>query len=320
MADQGAIWQWLIDAIDASQAVALLIATETSGSTPGKAGAKMAVTVDACIGTIGGGLIESSLMKTARAMLIAADTGPKLMQFAHHASKTVHPSGMICGGEQTVLIYCCAANDRASFAQLLQSCLRRRPLSLFISAQGLQVLPPMEDGFTPEFVGGQNWHYREIIGHYKRAYIIGAGHVGLALSKVLAMLDFDISVIDDREPLDSMAANVYGRQQWGIAYADIAGHVPEGMDVFAFIMTHNHHGDELVLSKLAGKRLAYLGVLGSRHKVAELKNRLAQHVSFERLQRLHAPMGLPIGSHTPVEIAISIAAELIQIINTQRGD
>ena len=178
----------------------------------------------------------------------------------------------------------------------------------------------MEGGFTPEFVGGQNWHYREIIGHYNRAYIIGAGHVGLALSKVLAMLDFDISVIDDREPPDSIEPNLYARQKWGITYANIAEHIPEGMDVFVFIMTHNHHGDELVLSKLAGKRLAYLGVLGSQHKVAELKNRLAQQLPFEQLQRLHAPMGLQIGSHTPVEIAISIAAELIQIINTQRGD
>ena len=80
-------------------------------------------------------------------------------------------------------------------------------------------------------------------------------------------------------------------------------------------MTHSHKTDEKVAEQLADKRARYLGVLGSRKKMENLKANFAQRLPFEFLQRIRGPVGLPINSHTPAEIAVSIAAELIQILN-----
>jgi xanthine dehydrogenase accessory factor len=78
-------------------------------------------------------------------------------------------------------------------------------------------------------------------------------------------------------------------------------------------MTHSHKTDEKVAGLLVDKRVRYLGVLGSRKKIEQLKANLAHRLSDESLQRIRGPIGLPIKSHTPLEIAVSIAAELIQI-------
>lgn len=314
MAEPGAIWRWLLDAFDAHQSAVLLIVTESRGSTPRKVGAKMALTASECIGTIGGGLIEAETIAIARRMLADGEATPKICRRAHHPSDNIAPSGMICGGEQTVLIYPCSSNDRQAFERLLASCRSSVPLNWCVSARGMK-LAPAADFVSGEFVDGENWLYRETIGQCKRAYIIGAGHVGLALSKVLTMLDFDISVIDEREPLDSLPLGNGVQHKKRLSYVDIAGHIPEGSDVFVFIMTPDHYTDELVLSKLAGKRFAYLGLLGSRHKIAQLKQRLSHTLPQHYWQDIHAPMGVSINSHTPEEIAVSIAAEVIQIVN-----
>lgn len=318
MAERGLLWRWLIEAQEAGEPVALLIVSDSVGSSPGKIGAKMALTAKSSIGTIGGGMVEAGLMKTARAMLEKGDTEPQILRRAHHPSKTVRPSGMICGGEQTVLIYPCSKDDRALFKQLFESCRLGIPLGYCVSRLGLQVLPPAKSGTKPNFQGGERWNYRETMGLYKRAYIIGAGHVGLALSKLLEMLDFDITLIDDGERVESMRANGYAQQIRRISYSDIAEHIPEGADVFVFIMTDCHQSDERVLSKLAAKQVAYIGMLGSRHKIARLKQALSPKIPIDQLIRLHAPMGLFIDSHTPEEIAISIAAELVQLLNSGR--
>lgn len=316
MAEQGSLWQWLIDAVDAHRSAALLIVTGSQGSTPGKAGAKMAVTANACMGTIGGGLIEAGLVEIARSNLSSGKNRPQIFHRAHHPSSTLECSGMICGGEQSVLIYPCKPEDGASFKRLLESYRFRTPVNLCISPQGLRVIT-VADFDSPKFADGDDWHYLETIGQYKRAYIVGAGHVGSALSRLLHMLDFAITVIDDREPFDMPPDDAYVLKKWGIAYSDIAEHVPEGRDVFVFIMTHDYHSDELVLSKLVGKRFAYLGLLGSRHKIAQLKKRLDKTWPDGQMQHFYAPMGLAINSHTPEEIAISIAAELIQLLNSK---
>lgn len=82
-------------------------------------------------------------------------------------------------------------------------------------------------------------------------------------------------------------------------------------------MTHSHKTDEKVAEQLADKQVRYLGVLGSRKKIEQLKANLAHQLTVDSLRRIRGPMGLPIKSHTPAEIAVSIAAELIQILNTQ---
>lgn len=315
MADHMTLWQWLIKNLDAQLPVALLVVVDTSGSSPAKVGAKMALTAQQCMGTIGGGAGEHRLINQARRMLASRNLNPQIIQLTHHLSKTTQPSGAICGGEQTVLIYPCRMEDRNLLEQLANTSLSNSPFGLKISTQGLQLMASPSSSLVAAFKDGECWEYQEIIGLRKRAFIIGGGHVSLALSRVLDWLGFDITVIDEREPPQSMQDNHFAWQKRQIAYLNVGEQIPEGLDVFVFIVTHSHYTDELVTAQLAKKHFAYLGLLGSRHKIAQIKVGLIGQLTTEQLQRLHAPMGLPINSHTPEEIAISIAAELIQIIN-----
>jgi len=318
--NHSALWQFLLTALSTREPVVLLIVTDSIGSSPGTIGAKMAVTQRACVGTIGGGAIEAELIKTTRVLLKKQESHPRLVRRAHHHSDKIENSGMICGGEQTVLIYPCQREDQIIFKELLTNLQHKTPKTLSISAEGLELLPTKDSLCSPIFNEGDPWCYQETVGLYKQAYIIGAGHISLPLSQILNMLAFDITVIDDRKNLDSMQANIYAEQKWCLPYTDIDKHIPEGTDIFVFIMTHSHHCDELVLTKLAGKQFAYLGLLGSYQKIDHMKQNLTRKYLSIHLQHIHAPIGLPINSHTPEEIAVSIAAEIIKILNTKSND
>ncbi|MDD2760488.1 MAG: XdhC family protein [Methylomonas sp.] len=315
MADQAALWRWVVSALDKQQPAALLLVADSRGSSPGTQGDKMAVTMHDCIGTIGGGMIETSITALARSLLSEGSCQPRLVSRAHHASKTVRRSGMICGGEQTVLVYPCKQSDKPLFERLIFSCDRCQPSLLQLTARGLEVLPHAPPLSEPAFENGEYWRYRENIGYCKRAYIIGGGHVGLALSRILATLDFDITVIDERESVRTMQDNAYAQHKYCLPYRNIGQHIPEGRNVYAFIMAHSHHDDQLIVTELAAKQLAYLGLLGSQHKIDFIKQALAGKLPDECWQTIHAPMGLAIGSHSPEEIAVSIAAEVIQTRN-----
>lgn len=311
-------WQWIGEALASGEPVMLLIVTDSSGSSPGKAGAKMAVSPTGCTGTIGGGAIENGLIQSARESLSAGDTEPKVYCRAHHSSEKGQDSGMICGGEQTVLAYPCRLHELPLFEQLAECCRRRTPMWLVLSRQGLQLLEPESESYPAGFNPGADWFYREVIGRRKSVYIIGGGHVSLMLSKMLNLLDFDIVVIDEREALETMKNNDAAWKKIVIPYAEVDKVIPEGAEVFVIVMTHSHRTDTEVLAKLAGKNVAYLGLLGSRKKVAAIREILSRQLPAQHLQKLRAPVGLPIKSHTPAEIAISIAAELIQVINRDR--
>jgi xanthine dehydrogenase accessory factor len=163
------------------------------------------------------------------------------------------------------------------------------------------------------------WTFREEAGQRPVLTIIGGGHVGLALSRVMAGLDFHVRVLDDRAGLATLAANVYAQETHVVSYRGIGRHVEEGERSYAVIMTYGHLADEKVLAQLAVKKLRYLGLLGSPAKNARIFARLRKKgVTAAQLRKVHAPVGLPIHSHTPEEIAISIAAEIISIKNQEK--
>ena len=132
----------------------------------------------------------------------------------------------------------------------------------------------------------------------------------------MAELNFHIVVLDDRPRLATMAANTYAQEKQVVSYRSIGKHVSEGLQSFVVIMTFGHQADERVLAQLARKKLRYLGLMGSPAKIAQIfANLKKKGISAASLKKVHAPIGLPISSHTPEEIAISIAAEIIQVKN-----
>lgn len=284
-----------------------MIVVDSQGSTPAKIGAKMAVTQARCIGTIGGGVIEHRLVNEARQLLTKAFKWQLIRQ--QHLANGEQASGMICGGEQTILLYACQSHELNVYQQLADSKCGRLSLSvkgLSLNEQDICDSLPHSSSQHNDFL------YRESVGFYKQAYLIGGGHVSLALARILVTLDFDITVIEQRDNIASFIENHYAQHKLNIAYDQLSRIIPEGEQIFVFIMTHSHETDAQVLAQVIDKKLAYLGLLGSPIKIAQLTSQLSK----TQRQHLHAPMGLAINSHTPEEIAISIAAELIQLGNS----
>jgi xanthine dehydrogenase accessory factor len=169
--------------------------------------------------------------------------------------------------------------------------------------------------FAARARGGRAF-YTETLRPPDTLYIVGSGHVGLALSRVMSMLDFRIVVFDQRPDVDTLTRNVFAHEKRVLSFDRVGRHVRSGDRSYVAIMTHSHRSDEAVLRQLFGKRLRYVGLMASPRKAELVFDRLRSEGVPERLLRnVRSPIGLPIASHTPAEIAISIAAEIIQTRN-----
>jgi xanthine dehydrogenase accessory factor len=323
-------WEFVHENLQAAEPLMLVVVVESGGSSPGKPGFKMAVTADGIIhGTIGGGIMERDLSGQAMELLGRGDGRPRLLKLMHHeggppASAPASDgkgtrSGMICSGWQRLAMLPLDENDSDAVDSLIFALKRNRPGRLIFSPRGMEFRPrkkpAVEQALT--YKSDKDWRYLEEAGLRPTMTIIGGGHVGLALSRVMADLNFHVKVLDDRDGVATMAANTFAQEKQVVRYRSIGRQVNEGRQSYVVIMTFGHQADELVLRQLAGKKLRYLGLMGSAAKIAQLFTHLKKKgVAAGDLKKVHAPVGLPIHSHTPEEIAISIAAEIIQVKNS----
>ncbi len=148
-------------------------------------------------------------------------------------------------------------------------------------------------------------------------YIIGAGHCGRALAEFAVKTDFQVTVIDNRQ--DLLQADAFPSECKLIYndYESIDKAVNFNANAFIVIMTYGHVHDRQVLEYCLKHPFRYLGMIGSKKKVAETLERVKSNgFTDDDVSKVHAPIGLPIHSHTPYEIAISILGELIQLKNS----
>jgi xanthine dehydrogenase accessory factor len=170
------------------------------------------------------------------------------------------------------------------------------------------------EGATGMVCGGSVRVLVEVVEPPAPLFIFGAGHVGRALAHLGARLGFALTVIDDREhELDP--ARLPEGALLVRAEPEFAGGlppVPEG--AYVAVVTRCHRTDLAALRHAAGRNAAYLGLIGSRRKVATVVERAVEAgTPRAALAGLRAPIGLPIGAETPEEIAVSIAAEMIAV-------
>jgi xanthine dehydrogenase accessory factor len=175
----------------------------------------------------------------------------------------------------------------------------------------------LNDDFVQEsglICGGQMEVYIDPIAPAPRLYIIGAGHVGFHLARAAADSGFRIHVVDDREKF----ANA---ERFPAADAIVVDDIADWLhkaelapSSYVVVVTRGHTHDFDALRALAARDLRYLGLIGSRAKVARVFDALtAEGMPAECLAHVHAPIGLDIGAVTPAEIAVSILAELIAV-------
>jgi xanthine dehydrogenase accessory factor len=145
-------------------------------------------------------------------------------------------------------------------------------------------------------------------------YIFGGGHIALHLAQFAKALDFLVFVVDDRDEFASRERFPTADEVKSGDYSTIIKSLQFHGDDCAVIVTHGHEHDEIVLKEclLTKNRPGYIGMIGSKSKIATVFSHLKQQgASDELLAKVHAPIGLDIGAKTPGEIALSIMAEII---------
>lgn len=322
------LWQFIASGLERGGLTMLLIVAESTGSSPGRAGYKMAVAADGeLVGSIGGGVMEVNLVEQSRAILsereaIATRFLNSSIKEQVHKSKSPHASGMICSGKQTVIFRLLSSGGAKTVAAIIDALQNQTPAFLTITPTEFKVRPP--EGETPnkdlkfDKISETDFRYREKLGPKNQLYIIGGGHCALALSELMSKMDFRIWIYDDRPNLNTLAKNQFASEITVIeSYERIGDLIPADPNAYLVVMTLGYKSDEVVIRSLFGRSFKYVGVLGSKAKMKTLLRDLENEgFSKERLAQIHTPIGLPINSRTPEEIAISIAAEIISVKNS----
>ncbi|MBM3146844.1 MAG: XdhC family protein [Actinobacteria bacterium] len=313
------------------------------GSTPRSVGAQMLVRADGSIaGTIGGGLLEATMMRRAADSISEARSQVSGLQLA---GRSVADQEMLCGGSAEVLIACVPGADAAlravceGVADAVADARQGWCFTFFTPGEedvDVTYCLLLEDGRTVgeapvpaeelrRLIGKVGVHgtttlpdgrsvHAETIGLPTRAIICGAGHVALALAPIAAHAGFAPVVLDDRpqfaHPGRFPGARVIALPDFNDAFAGVA--VDDHS--YVVIVTRGHQHDFSVLAQSLRTPAAYIGLMSSRSKWKKIDAGLRE-LGFgdADIARIHSPVGLAIGAETPAELAVSIVAEMIQV-------
>ncbi len=162
--------------------------------------------------------------------------------------------------------------------------------------------------------GGAMEVFVEPIEERPRLVLFGAGHVGQATARLAAGVGFDITVVDDREELNDEehfpgASHVLLEAREAVRRAKL----PFTPGTYIVIATHDHLLDEQALEACLGVPHRYLGMIGSKRKIARIFQRILAREPEARLDAVRAPIGLDLGGRTPEEIGLAIAGELVSV-------
>ena len=160
--------------------------------------------------------------------------------------------------------------------------------------------------------------FRERIGRQPKLIICGAGHVSVPIIKMGKMLGFAVTVLEDRPRFADNARAAGADTVICEAFEKALEGIHGDSDSWFVIVTRGHRYDTICLENILHKTYAYVGMMGSRRRVAIVKDQLEESgISRETLDAVHTPIGLKIGAETPEEIAVSVMAEIIQVKNSR---
>ena len=294
---------------------ALITVARTWGSAPRPPGAWMILRDDGQVqGSVSGGCIEDDLIRRAAAGEFAG-SAPCLLRYGVTADEA-HRFGLPCGGTLELVLE--PAPDAALLEQLAQRIgtgqLVHRRVAL---ATGLVTL---EGGSAGD---SQQWDGQTLVtlhGPAWRLLIIGAGQISRYLATMAQALGYRVYICDPRSEY---------ADGWDVAGIERIASMPDdavtelGIDPRSAVvaLTHDPKLDDLALLEALKSPAFYVGALGSRANNRQRRERLLQYFDLSQVEvdRLHGPVGLPIGSRTPPEIAVSILAEMTAVKNGQNS-
>ena len=315
----------------------------SSGSTPRGTGSHMLVRKDgSTVGTIGGGAVEfRSIQRSQKAI-------EEKCSYTHGfvlGKEQVADLGMICGGD-VVVYFQYLDHENLEFLNLcreIEEAYERDENSWLITditdetAWGMGIYKESsgfagnEDLNSEEMkdllknksvqfqLNGRNY-YSEPLVRAGCVYIFGGGHVAQEIVPVLAHVGFRCVVFDDRPEFSNQTLFPMAEKTITGDYQRIFDYIKIRECDYICIMTRGHQSDYVVQRQVLTKDAYYVGVIGSRKKLATIREKLiADGITSEKIENCHSPIGLEIYAETPAEIAISVAGELIAIRAVREG-
>lgn len=317
------IWSFIDKSLEAGEAVTLMVVASSEGSSPGQAGFKMAVTASGVrCGTIGGGCMEIALVNEAQSL---AEAGEAVVQFKNQVHKrdaeteAAEQSGLICSGRQVVISLTILPERRDEVASLLAASLDvEDEHCLSITGDGWSI--EEDDGVEkPNLEGDEDdFVYKEPLRRPSIVYVVGSGHVGLAICQALKMCDFYVVCFDHRAELETFTGNSFADETILVhSYEDMEDHLIDSPRNIAIVATTSYKRDVEALAAISEVDLGFVTLMSSYAKKRQIYNDLREKhdVPPSFIRSIKSPMGLPIKAKTPAEIAISVAAALVDIRN-----
>lgn len=297
--------------LDSGYRVHLFTVVQTWGSAPRLPGALLAVREDGhLVGSVSGGCVEDDLADKARNQELPQV--PSVIAYGV-SSDDARRFGIPCGGRLQIFVE--PLNDAEPLKSLLQGMEQRKFIRRSVHlASGRARLAEVEPEGTPRIE--DDW-FHSYFGPQWRLLIIGANQLGAVLASMAQVLDFEVLICDPRQEM---------REEWHVEGAAWVYAMPDDAvleiepDAFTAIVavTHDPKLDDMALLEALKSEAFYVGALGSQKNQEKRRERMRMFELNEvEIAKLHGPVGLPIGSRTPAEIAIAILAELIQVRSQQ---
>ena len=343
------IYRRLSELSSAGTPFAVATVVRTQGSTPQVVGAKLVVTADEKerpSGTLGGGCVEADAILACRDILRGASTTLRGYSLAEDLAWN---TGLVCGGTMWILAEAGAdalniggKNHRDVFARAIESgppvavttLLERKGRELAFSGRVVvdaggalagslghserdraaiaEATRQMPHGNARLVAMGESHDLLiEPVTGKPRIVICGGGHVAQAIARQALLLDFDVTILEDRPEFADPA-------RFGGAATVLGGHIPDtlaslalGWSSYIVVATRGHKLDGDCVLAAVKTQARYIGLLGSRRKAVLIAEMLREEgVSGERIASIRTPVGLDLGGRTPAEIALSVMAQV----------
>lgn len=327
--------------LETGENIALITVISTAGSTPGKVGYKMLVwgKNPETFGTVGGGLTEAELIRTAK------NTLPRTVNqiFSFNLDGTKDDEKGICGGSIEFLVETFDKKTLPLFRQLStlienggrgtlvsviahqrppEKILLKKPDQLDAAAD--IILPPESIESVKKLIAKEQpakiklnpevQIFIEPVSEQPMVFLFGAGHLSYYISKYAKSLNFRVTVCDERAEFANKdrfpdANNIVVEN-----FESVFDRINVDENSYIVIVTKGHKSDEIVLAQAVKTKAKYIGMIGSKRKTLTIFEKLSERqIPQELLKRVYSPIGISIGALTPEEIAFSIVGELLKI-------
>ena len=305
----------LKEQISMGNACYLVALIESEGSTPRSSGAFMLVNKNGFVaGTVGGGGMEYAAVLEAQNKLVEGETKSFLKRY-----DLTTAAGIACGGYCSLqFCYLPAIQETDMLAEYILFRLKGEYPWWLLIPLGEGDIRVEEGLFIKKHKGfyeqdGKEY-YAEQYNYDGRVFIFGAGHVARELVPLLSHLGFKCVVIDDREEFAKPEVFPTAHKVLLADYTKLNEVCKLNCMDYAVVMTRGHVHDANCERFLLTTPVPYIGVMGSKNKAKLARETLlSEGYSEKQLARIKTPIGLDIGSETPAEIAVSIAAQLIEV-------